>query len=157
MKPINLRECYGDCHRIVLDESAYCEEGGRKNPWYFQIPCKYGHFYPHSDWRIGFYCESAIIRHKLRRDHPEIEVRQWADDGEAVFLFKPEQFELVAEYAQPKRKRGLRKLSAEHKAKLVEAGRDHRFASDSTVNNGSSEAQKAHKTAILNTEVSEHG
>lgn len=125
--PINLREHYGELYRIVKDESAYCEEGGRKEPWYFQIPCVFGHLYPFSHSLIAFYCASRIIRNRFHKEHPTIDVRQWADDGESVFLFEPEQFDLVAEYAKPKRKR---RVSDDQRQRLVEMGREHRFVSE---------------------------
>lgn len=127
MISVNLRETYGDRYRIALDESAYHAEGGKKDPWYFQIPCVFGHLYPYSHSLIAFYCASRIIRNRFHKEHPEIEVRQWADDGEAVFLFAPEQFELAAEYAKPKRKR---RISDDQRQRLVEMGREHRFVSE---------------------------
>jgi len=117
--PLNLRKIYGNCFKIVLDESAFLEPGGKKDPWYFQIPCKYGHLYPYSDKRIAFYCESGKVRARLLRNCPELEVRQCSDIGEAVFLFTPEQFDIVAEYARPRKKR---RLSNKHKEKFIASG-----------------------------------
>lgn len=153
IEPIDLRERYGNSYIIELDQSASFEEGGSRNLWYLQIPCMYGYFYPHSKQRIAFYCKGSMMRSKLHRAHPEIEVRQWSEDGEAVFLFTPDQFDLVAKYAKPRRKRGPRKLKAEHRDKLAKASRDHRFASDSTVDNGSLEDHHA----TISTHVSHSG
>lgn len=150
--PINLRELFADRYRIVLDESAFCEEGGKLNPWYFQIPCKYGHFYLHSEQQIGFYCKGSRIRSKLHGEHPELETLQWSNDGEAMFLFTPEQFDVVAKYAKPMRKRGPRRLSDDHRDKLAKASRVHRFTSDSMVNNGSLEGRHA----TISTSVSDN-
>lgn len=133
--PVNLRELFGSRYRVVLDESARQEPGGNQDPWLFQIPCKFGDFYPHSDSQIGFYCKSGRIRDRLHRELPDIEVNQMGD-GEAVFLFAPEQFDLVVRYAKPKRKPGPRRLSADHRNVLVSAGVAHRFASDSTGDKG---------------------
>lgn len=126
MKPVNLRELFGSCYRTTLDEAAQYEPGGKNDPWYFQISCKYGHFYPYSGELMGFCCESRRIRDRFHKEHPEIEVRQWADDGEAVFLFTPEQFELVASYAKPRKRR---RLSESHKRVLAESSRRYRFVS----------------------------
>lgn len=122
--PLNLKKIYGEKYKINLDESAHCPGESTKDPWYFQIPSKYGHFYPYSDEMLGFYCESGRVRGRLHRQHPEIEVRNWSDDGEAIFLFRPEQFNLVVKYAQPKRRK---RLSEEHKAKLANSNRGFRF------------------------------
>ena len=122
----DLSENFGARYRITLDEAAFCEPGGKENPWYFQIPCKYGHIYPCSDKLLAFFCESGGIRRRLRDDHPELEVRQWSEVSEAVFLFKPEQLDLVAQYAKPRRKR---RLSPAHRKKLSKSGRGRRFLS----------------------------
>ena len=121
LRPIDLRQLYGEYFRIQLDEAAECEPGGRNNPWYYQIPCKFGHIYPVSDKLLGFWCESGTIRGRLHREHPEIDVTNWSDDGEAIFLFTPNQMDIIAKYARPKKKR---KLSEEHRQKLAKAGRD---------------------------------
>ena len=115
---------FGSQFRITLDDAAHCEPSGKNDPWYFQIPCKYGNIYPYSDRLLGFHCEGERVRARLHRDHPEIEAHQWSDDGEAIFLFKPDQFELIAQYAQPSRKK---RLSNDHLRKLIAAGRDHQF------------------------------
>ena len=121
-KPVDLRKLFGDRYKIAVDESASCEPGGRKNPWYFQIPCKYGHVYPHSHQLLAYYCDSGLVRGRLHREHPEIEVRQWSDIGEAVCLFQPEQFNVIAVYARPRRKR---QLTAAEKARRAEVLRDN--------------------------------
>jgi len=135
VKPINLQNLYGKRFKIVIDESAF-QPGERKDdPWYYQIPCKIGHIYPYSDKMLGFYCESGNIRNRLHREHPEIEVVNWSDDGEAIFLFTPDQFNIVAEYAKPKRKR---RLSQEHRRKLEISGQRYKFKSS---NHGSNDAK----------------
>ena len=133
IKPIDLRQLYGEYFRIQLDEAAECESGGRNNPWYYQIPCKFGHIYPVSEKLLGFWCESGTIRRRLHREHPEINVTNWSDDGEAIFLFAPDQMDIIAEYAQPKKKR---RLSDEHKKKLAKSGLQYRFKSQDDGSNG---------------------
>jgi len=116
--PLNLKQMYGDKYRVELD-------GAAQSAWHLWVLCKFGHIYPYSGKLLAYFCESGGIRAKLKRDHPEIECPQWGDDGVAVFLFTPDQFGIIAEYAKPKKRR---KLSAEHKAKLLEASRDHQFS-----------------------------
>lgn len=106
MIPINLRELYGKRCKIGLDEAAQYESGGRNDPWLFQIPCKFGHIYPISDKFLGFWCEGIRVRARLRREHPEIEEIQ-EGDLESVFQFTRDQFDIVAEYAKPRRRRRL--------------------------------------------------
>jgi len=96
VQPLNLKELFEKQYKIVLDESAFCPGENKDNPWYFLIACKHGHIYPDSDRKLGFYCESGNIRNRLHRKHPKIEVTNWSDDGEAIFLFIPDQFDLIA-------------------------------------------------------------
>ena len=117
--PINLKEILGNRYRVVIDDSVIGEPGARSDPWNYIIPCRSGNICPFSDKLMAFYCTARGIRTRLHKEHPEIEVRNWSDGGEAIFLFHPGQFELVARYARPRRKR---RLSPEHRRKLVLAG-----------------------------------
>ncbi len=125
--PIDLRALCGHCYKIALDEAAGHESGGKNDPWYYLIPCERGHISPFSDKHLAYYCCGTKIRARLRRDHPELEVRQWSDDGEAVFLFTPDALEIVAEYAKPKKRR---RLSPEQREQFVAVGRRSRFVAN---------------------------
>ncbi len=122
--PIDLRAAYGHRYKITMDEAAKFDPAGKNDPWLFQIPCRYGHIYPHSDKLLAYYCCGKKIRAHLHREHPELEVPQWTDDYEAVFLFPLELFETIAEYAKPKIRR---RLSERRRKRLIEAGRAHQF------------------------------
>jgi len=104
-QPFNLNEKNGSVYEIALDEAVMDNLESETDSWYFQIPCKYGHIYPHSSEKLAYYCEGGKIRAKLKKEHPEIEIVQWAEDIEAVFLFTPDQFDIIAVYAQPRKKR----------------------------------------------------
>lgn len=120
MKPINVKALYGDKFKIGLDDAM---DAHTPDPWYYQILCQYGHIYPISDKRLGFFCESGNIKERLKREHPEIDIPQ-DGDGEGVFAFMLDQFEIVAKYAKPLKKR---KLSPEQKEKCVNNLRAYRF------------------------------
>ena len=122
--PINLKEKYGERFKIGIDESAFCEKESPKNPWYFKILCKYGDIYPVSNKRLGFHCTGERIRGRLHKDHPEIGIQNWSDDGEAIFIFDQEQFDIVAEYAKPRRRRCLKNKD---RRRLANAGQRSRF------------------------------
>jgi len=139
--PINLKEKYGDRFKIGLDEAAFCEDESKKDPWYFKILCKYGDIYPVSDKKLGFHCTGERIRGRLHKEHPEIEVQNWSDDGEAIFIFEPEQFDIIAEYAKPRLKPGRKKLSQNERKKLENAGLGHRYKCENTGKNDSYRAQ----------------
>jgi len=138
VQPLNLKELFGDKYKIAIDESASCPGESKDNPWYYQIPCKFGHIYSYSDKELGFYCESGKIRNRLHQEHTDIEITNWSDDGEAVFLFTPDQFKIVAEFAKPKRKR---RLSQEHRRKLTNAGTDALKRHRKSILNGTKSAQ----------------
>jgi hypothetical protein len=140
--PLNLRKLYGDKYKITLDESAFCPGESKKNPWYFQVACKYGVVYPYSNKELAFYCESQKIRDRLHREHPEIKVVNWSDDGEAIFIFDPKKFDLIANYAWPRKRR---RLSEEHKKKLINSSLCFRFKSK---NHGSEERKRVESKAI---------
>lgn len=119
MEPINLRELFGNRYKIGLDPAAKDEAGGKNDPWHYLIPCRFGHIYPYSGKLLAYYCMGPGIRAKINRNHPEIEILNWSDDGEATFLFPIEKFNLISGYAKPKRKR---KLSPNHRESLTRAG-----------------------------------
>ncbi len=56
---------------------------------------------------------------------------EWMD-GEAVIYFPPDALDQVAEMAGARKKRQGRKLSAQEKSKLVEAGMAYRFNGNAT-------------------------
>lgn len=121
MEPLNLKELFGKRYKIGLDPAAKDEAGGRNDPWYYQILCRFGHIYPYSDKLLAYFCVGSGIRAKIKKEHPEIDILNWSDDGEATFLFPLDQFEIMAEYARPRRRR---RLSKNHREKLTKAGTD---------------------------------
>jgi hypothetical protein len=118
-------------YRLALDEAAAFEQGGKKDPWYQVIPCRYGQIYPYSDTLLAVHSKGSGIRRKLQAIEG-LTVHNWSDDGEAIFLFEHALFNRVAEIVKPKRKR---QLSDSHKAKLIESG---------------TKALKAYKNSIVN-------
>ena len=102
--PLDLMQLYGDRYKIQLEEGIYWRKGWEIDPWTLQLLCQYGHIYPYSDEQLGYYCDAGKVMHRLMRDRPDIEVPQ-EGDVEAIFLFGPDQFGVVAKYAKPRRKR----------------------------------------------------
>ena len=115
-KPIDLKEVYGDKFKITIDESASHDGESKKDPWNFQIPCKFGHIYPISNKLLGFFCESSKIATKIKRNLSKITIAQ-EGDFEAVFAFTPIQFDSIAQYAQPRKRR---RYSDEYRKELTE-------------------------------------
>jgi hypothetical protein len=124
---INLLETYGAVFRIAWDE-AYDARGVRRSnrdPWAMQIPCA-GRglvIYPHGgtilalgcDYRPGIARQVAAI--------PGVRIHQDGGmRGEMTFVFDVSLFDAIAAIVKPRRRR---RLSEEHRARLVAAGRPH--------------------------------
>ena len=107
-EPVNLRERFGDRYRIVRDEAYEAElpEFRRSDEvWLQQIPCKYGHIYPHSGTTLGAWSDRPSRRRLLSElaccaVHLE-------GDHEISVLFDVSDFESVARVLQPRRRRRL--------------------------------------------------
>jgi hypothetical protein len=102
---------------------AHVETGLKLDPAYFIIPCKYGDIYPVNDTELAFHCTSAGIRGNIHRALPKIHVQNWSDDGEAIFIFDKGQFNSIAPFARPRRKKVIseqtKQLLAENRRKLA--------------------------------------
>jgi hypothetical protein len=118
LNPIDLNTLAAGRFRLALDEAASIEPGGKKDPWYQIIPCRYGQIYPYSDILLAIHVRGNGAKRRLA-EIPGITINNRSDDGEAIFLFAPELFNHVAEIVQPKRKR---RLSEAHRQKLAEVG-----------------------------------
>jgi hypothetical protein len=140
---VNIRDLFGDTYKIQLDESAFCPGESKNDPWYYQIPCKYGHIYAYSDRLLAYYCDSGRMREKIHREHPEMEIIQ-DGDLESVFLFRPDQFEITARYARPRKKR---QVTTKERRRLADIGRATKFKSHSTAINDVSAAQNKRNQA----------
>ena len=138
MTPINLKDLFGVRYRVRVDESAVQEPGAKTDPWNYLIPCRHGTISPYSDKLLAFHCTAQGIRGRLHKDYPEITVQNWSDDGEAIFLFRLNQFDLVAEYAKPRRKK---QVSVNERSRLAEIGRGNHFKPNSTAINATKTGQ----------------
>ena len=125
---IDFRQRFGGKYRIEFDEAANNGAGGKRDPWLYLLPCRYGHIYPHSQFLLGVYCDHPRVIKRLAT-LPRLLEHQ-SGDSEAIFLFLPEMFDDVAVVVQPKRRR---KLSAEHRMALQNGGSAHHFKPKSTV------------------------
>jgi len=126
MNVVNLKRRFGHRYRMESEESYNSEHGehGRaEDPWLMIIPAQHRHFYPQGEDTLAFATDkSGSIAESLRKlDFAEI--LQDGDDGVNI-AFPVERFEEVASIVKPKRRR---RLSEQHKCRLLEAGRSHRF------------------------------
>jgi hypothetical protein len=133
LNPIDLKTLASGRFRLSLDEAALIEPGGKKDPRYQVIPCRYGQIYPYSDTLLAIHSKGSGIRRKLQATEG-LTVRNWSDDGEAIFLFAPGLFSQVAEIVKPKRKR---QLDPAQRRAAIERLREYHFKPNSThVNTG---------------------
>ena len=130
VKPINLREQFGHQYQIVHDE-AYAVEKPQfrvdEEAWLEQIPCKYGHIYPHGGTTLGAWSDRPSRRRLLRElacctVHVE-------GDHEINVLFDVKDFESVARILKPRRRR---RLSDTQLRKCSQRLSVHRFGPKST-------------------------
>lgn len=128
---INLRSLLGKKYKIEYDEAYYAEYGVNaktEDPFLMVVPCQYGHIYPQGGQRL---CASTNKRGpvagKLKKlvDKEIAQIEQNGDDGLTV-SFNVSDCEQFLEILKPRLRR---KLSAEHKKRLIERGRRYQFGS----------------------------
>jgi len=122
---VDLKKDYGDRYKIALDPAGQDEYNGKRDPWMYIIPCKYGNIYPYSakgdkPELLGFWCTGSGKRQQIKEQFPHFKVHSWSDDGEAIFLFPRSDLDALAELAKPRRKRVV---SAEERERLAAIGK----------------------------------
>ena len=118
-RPVNLERLAEGKYKLGTDEASETKYIGYADRWDLVIKCFNGEIYPFSDRLLAFHCIKKIIRNRLHKEYGEVAVRNWSDNGEAIFLFELNQFELIAKYAKPKKRRIL---SPVHRLVLTSAG-----------------------------------
>ena len=110
---LNLKTRFGKLYRI-------CKEQGTEpnDPAGWTIPAKYGHFYSHGPDAIGVATNGRGIVRRLLTVAGLVIVQDGSDGINATF--PPAEFEAVAKIIRPRKRR---KLSPEHKAKLLAASK----------------------------------
>lgn len=145
---VDLKERFGDRYRIAYDPAAALERGGKSNPWYYIIRCKFGEVHPYGGQMLAFHCRGSKMRGIIKREFPDFEIQSWTDDEEAVFLFHVDRFPELAKIIRPRRSR---KLSEEHRRKLTGAGiRALQKRRSSVQIEAKTEAVEKHHSSILN-------
>jgi hypothetical protein len=114
MDCIDLRTRFGERYRVVVEESA---GRGNRDPWYWIVPGKYGKIYPHGGEHLAVMVTSTRVANSMRL-WPELEVTQDAEDA-VCFKLHVDHFRKVASRVRGKTRR---RLSAQHRRKLAEAG-----------------------------------
>ena len=131
---IDLRERFGEQYRIGFAEAAE----GRNDPWMMTIPCRWGTIYPHGGEMLALDLDGHPRVAKQVAAITGIVLHQDGDE-EKTFLFPVSLFDQVAALVEPKK---VRRLTEEHKAKLLKAGQRFRFKDGSGASSGERQAPR---------------
>ena len=125
MKCVDLWRRYGD-RFVVSTDPAYQTTGIRHaslDPWYFQLPCKFGTIYPHGGSTLGVFVDYHSRIAARVGQLPG--VRLWLDgDAEKTYLFPVSLFEEVARIVKPRKRR---RQTPEQRASSAERLRQYQF------------------------------
>ena len=122
MKPVDLTQ-YADRYQLGWDEAATISGQSQEDRvWLRLIPCKLGMIFPWSDTELAAHLVGVRKSHQVER-LPFVTVAQ-GGGGEIIVLFAPDNFEEMATFMGARRRR---RLSEEHRAKLLRAGAAHQF------------------------------
>jgi hypothetical protein len=133
MTCVNLKEQFGSRYRIAYDPAAVLERGGKSNPWYYVIPCKFGEIHPFGGEMLAFHCRGSKMRGIIKREFPDFEIESWTDDEEAIFIFPADRLPELAKIIKPRRRR---QVSGSERQRLSEMGSKSRFST--AINAGTS-------------------
>ena len=126
MRVIDLTQ-YADRYILGWDEAKQVSGQPKEDiPWLRLIPGKFGKIFPWSETTFAAYV-SGVKKSKQAARLPFVTVVQGREPGcpEIIVCFSPECFDEMAEFVGARRRR---RLSAEHRRKLVKAGAPHRFS-----------------------------
>ena len=145
---IDLKKRFGKRWKITYEEShgaEFGEHGRTSDPWLMIVPCQHGHLFP---WGGDLLAASTDKRGGVARKLLALDctqVRQDCDDGVTV-SFHIDDVKAVAKLMKP---RTRRRLSPEHRAKLVAASARYRFSA------GSKAPNRGPESTIAGQQVSE--
>ena len=103
-EPLNLSELFDKRFVVTTDPSITRRKGVAIDPWYYQIPAKYGHAYPVSGTTVGLWCDSGVIMARMQRECKAARLLQ-DGDGEGVFGFDPKDIDKIDAFARFRKRR----------------------------------------------------
>lgn len=115
----NLKEIFADKFRVTIEPGAE----SRSDPWYFMIPCRLGHIAPWAPNTLVACTDRRGSTITKLMELPTATLVQDASDG-ANITFDISHADLAFAIMGPRRRK---RLSPEHQAKLIEAGRRTRI------------------------------
>jgi hypothetical protein len=124
---IDLAERFGRRYRVEYEPAYSAQYGPRArvcDPWLRVIPCRAGHICPWGGPKLAAVTDNSGPTVRKLAALPGVTLLHDGSDG-ATVLFNVADFARVAKIMHPRR---CRRLSAEQRAKLAEAGAKHRFS-----------------------------
>ena len=122
MECINLKQQYGHLYRLTHDESF---DRQRVDPWMHIIQCKNGEIIP---WGGELLAAAVGTGHTKTAESLKqlrcIDVAQDGDDGELTAVFHVKDFDLIAEFMKPHKKR---QVSTSERQRLKQLSEEHGF------------------------------
>ena len=123
---LDLKELFGETYRLDVDESYYAERPEfrhQEEPWLTHIICRHGHI---GVWGGNLLFASTNTRGTMAKQLKALRCVQVVQDGSdgVNVTFDLKDFDKVARVMAPKRRR---RLSPEHRQRLLEVGAKYRF------------------------------
>jgi hypothetical protein len=125
---IDLAERFGQQYRVEYEEGYFAQYGPRarvNDPWLQIVPCRAGHICPWGGSKLAAVTNKPGATARKLAALPAAILWQDGSDG-ATVLFD---VALLPQVAKLMHLRRCRRMSPEQRAKLIEAGTKHRFAS----------------------------
>ncbi len=108
---IDLKKRFGQKYRIFMDEAWYVGTAEsypdkiKHRPWYYEIRGKYGTIYLYGTNKLAVRITANRIKSRIKTDYRNILSLYLEAEDESIFLFNPEDFELVARLTKARRKK----------------------------------------------------
>jgi hypothetical protein len=124
MKPYDLKSAAdAGGFRTVLDPTSRIEPSKKERAWLVRIPAHFGWISVHSENELLAYCRTNRLLARFRQIPGAKHFK--LGDTEFLVVFNPAALTEVATLLKARKKR---QISAESKARLVEAGKQSRFS-----------------------------
>jgi hypothetical protein len=110
---IDLKRRFGKKYRIFMDEAWKAEDSQsnpdkvKDKPWYYEIRGKYGVIYLYGANKLAVRITGNRIKSRIKTEYRNILSLYLEAEDESIFLFNPENFEIVAKLIKARRKRQI--------------------------------------------------
>jgi hypothetical protein len=99
---IDLKKRFGKKYKIFMDEAWEAEDSQsnpdkvKDKPWYYEIWGKYGVIYLYGINKLAVRITANRIKSRIKAEYKDILSLYIEAENESIFLFNPENFEIVA-------------------------------------------------------------